>query len=96
MKTPTTGLTARQSYYKILEYLEDKWTVKELGSFIARAEEVLSHICQNPLLYPCSKESDTHKSVIVKQVSLFYRVKPQEVELLVFWNNHQDLAKLLF
>jgi hypothetical protein len=62
---------ARISYFDILEYLEIKWTFKEIEYFIERTEQVLKHICNNPLLYLYSKESDTHKCVVKKQISLF-------------------------
>jgi hypothetical protein len=42
---------ARISYFDILEYLEIKWTFKEIEYFIERTEQVLKHICNNPLLY---------------------------------------------
>lgn len=63
--------TARITYYQVLEYLLENWTFKELEAFIDRTEEVITHICSNPLLYPYSIESDVHKCVVVKQVSLF-------------------------
>jgi plasmid stabilization system protein ParE len=85
---------ARITYYQIMEYLLEKWTFKELDTFISRTEEVIAHIYNNPLLYPYSKESDTHKCVLVKQISLFYRVKTNTVELLIFWDNRQDPAKI--
>jgi plasmid stabilization system protein ParE len=44
--------TARITYFRILEYLEENWTKKELKGFIARIEEALDHIGTNPLLYP--------------------------------------------
>jgi len=87
--------TARLSYYQILEYLDENWTIKELEAFINRTEEAIKHISQNPLLYPYSTESDTHRCVIVKQVSLFYRKNQTHVELLVFWDSRQDPSNLL-
>jgi len=39
-------------------------------------------------------ESDTYKCVVLKQVSLFYRVKTNSIELLVFWDNRQEPSKL--
>lgn len=91
----TWSPTARISYNHILEYLDEKWTIKEIEAFINRTEEVVSFICNNPLLYPYSRESDTHRCVLLKQVSLFYRIKTNYIELLVFWDNRQDPAKLL-
>lgn len=87
--------TAQLTYYQVLEYLNEKWTEKELNAFIARTEEVTTHISNNPLLYPYSNESDTHKCVVVKQVSLFYRIKNSTIEFLMFWDNRQNPATLL-
>ncbi len=86
--------TAKISYYRILEYLDENWTFRELESFVKRTEEVIAHIHNNPLLYQYSKESDTHKCVVVKQVSLFYRIKGDGIELLVFWDTRQDPSRI--
>ncbi|RXF72589.1 type II toxin-antitoxin system RelE/ParE family toxin [Arcticibacter tournemirensis] len=91
----TWSPTARITYYQVLEYLDERWTIKEIEAFISRTEEVINYICDNPLLYPYSKESDIHKCVVVKQVRLFYRVRTDNIELLVFWDNRQDPVKLL-
>ncbi len=86
--------TAKRTYFQIVEYLLEKWTKEEAEGFILRVEKVLEYIQENPFLYPYSKTSDTFKCVVVKQVSLFYRLKPDQVELLVFWDNRQDPSKL--
>lgn len=85
--------TARLSYYSILEYLGENWSFREIEAFIDRTEAVINHICDNPLLYPYSKEGDIHRCVVVKQISLFYRIKEKNIELLVFWDNRQDPKK---
>ena len=87
--------TAKANYYQILEYLNDNWTIKELEAFVKRTEEVISHIYKNPSLYPYSESSDTHKCVVVKQVTLFYRVTGESIQLLVFWDSRQNPAKLV-
>ena len=55
--------TARLTYLQILTYLDENWTEKELLGFINRTEEVIDLICNNPLLYPYPKESNTHRCV---------------------------------
>lgn len=85
---------ARGTYYQILEYLEQSWTTKEIENFIDRVEYVIQHIRENPLQYPVSKEKNIHRCVAAKQISLFFRVKEGDIELLVFWDNRQDPAKL--
>jgi plasmid stabilization system protein ParE len=86
---------ARMTYYKILDYLDQEWTFREIENFIDRTEEALSHISRNPLLYQYSEGNNAYRCVLVKQVSLFYRIKSDQVQLLVFWDNRQDPSKLL-
>lgn len=62
-RSVTWSPVAKRSYYQILEYLEEHWTQKELSAFINRTEEAIGHSCENPLLYPNSKKSDTYKCV---------------------------------
>jgi plasmid stabilization system protein ParE len=85
---------AKDTYYQILEYLESNWSNKEVNDFVNRTEEVLAFIAANPSQYIKSVKADIHKSVLVKQVSLFYRIKPNIIELLLFWDNRQDPSKL--
>lgn len=86
---------AKITYYQVLEYLELNWTIKEIKAFINRTDYVIEHISQTPFHYPYSKKGDIYKCVVVKQVSLFYRIKQQEIELLLFWDNRKNPAKLL-
>ena len=89
---------AKTSYFSILEYLEKNWTTKEIYTFVQRTEEILEVIKTKPSLFQYSKISDTHRCVLVKQVSLFYRVRSSAglIELLVFWDNRQNPEKLVF
>ena len=75
--------------------MKEKWSQKEINSFIDRTEKVLNLLQNNPFLYSYSKENDCFKSVLTTQVSLFYRVKGEKVELLIFWDTRQDPSKLL-
>ncbi len=85
---------ARITYTHTLEYLYEEWTEKELKAFMHRTEEVIKYISNNPQLYSYSKEADAYRCVVVKQVSLFYRIKSNHIELLVFWDNRQNPEKL--
>ncbi|RZA03404.1 MAG: hypothetical protein EOP47_03065 [Sphingobacteriaceae bacterium] len=86
--------TAHITYLEVLDYLQQNWTIREIEAFINRTEQVIEYINQNPAYYPYSKESDTYKCIIVGQVSLFYRLNQQKIELLRFWDNRQNPAKL--
>lgn len=82
--------TARRSYFSILGYLDDNWTRRELTNFAKKTLKTLDLIADNPSLFQYSKESDTFRCVVVKQVSLYYRLKDNRIELITFWDNRKD------
>jgi hypothetical protein len=85
---------ADQTYQQILEYLQAKWTEREIYNFITRTETILFFISQNPLQYSYSKKNDVNKCVVRKQVSLYYQIKQDTVELISFWDTRQDPKKM--
>ncbi len=68
----------------VIGYLEENWTANEINSFISR----------NPKQYLYSKKKEVYRAVVTKQISLYYRIKLKEIELLVFWDSRQNPAKL--
>ena len=86
---------AKLTYFSIIEYLDGNWTEKEIKSFVVRTEEIINHISQFPEHFPYTKANDTFKCVLIPQISLFYRLRQSQIELLIFWDNRQNPAKLL-
>jgi hypothetical protein len=84
---------AELSYLKILEYLEEKWTEREIEKFINRTDEVIDYIINNPFQYQRIKHN-THKAVLNRQVSLFYKIDESNVFLQFFWDNRRDPKNL--
>lgn len=75
-----------------IAYLEEHWTEKEIFHFTARVNEYLESLQHQPLMFRKSlKIKQTHIGVIIKQVSLVYRVRPRrhEIELIAFIDNRQ-------
>lgn len=87
---------AQSTFFEILSYLEEHWSTSEAAAFIDRTDEIINFIKNRPSLFQYSKSSNTHKCVLTKQVSLFYRVNTNsdQVELLLFWDNRQDPEQL--
>ena len=85
---------AEITYANVIEHMEEKWTAKEINSFLDRTYEVIGFITQNPKQYLYSKKKEVYRAVVTRQVSLFYRIKQTEIELLIFWDTRQDPDKL--
>lgn len=90
---------ARQTYFKVLNYLDQAWTEKEIQTFILKVGNILDKIRQNPEMFEESrKRKNVRKGLITKHNMLYFRVRPRknEIHLLIFWDNRQDRGKLTF
>ena len=85
---------AEVTYALVLEYLEKNWTSREVIKFIDRTDEVINYLAENPKQYIYSKKKDAYRAVVTMQVSLYYRIKSTEIELMIFWDTRQDPNKL--
>jgi hypothetical protein len=84
---------AIQTFGKRIAYLEEHWTDKEILNFTSRVNEYLISLQTQPLMFRKSvRLKSTHIGLIIKQVSLIYRVKPRSnvIELIAFIDNRQN------
>ena len=84
---------AVKTFGKRIAYLEEHWTEKEILNFTARVNEYLSLLRSQPLKFRRSARlKHTHIGVIIKQVSLVYRIRPKShtIELIAFIDNRQN------
>jgi plasmid stabilization system protein ParE len=79
----------------IIAYLEKFWTEKEIRKFARLLDKQLILIKKNPSLYPFSKKSnDIRKSVLTKQITLYYRITETEIYLISLFDSRQNSDKL--
>jgi plasmid stabilization system protein ParE len=84
---------AVQTFGKRIAYLEEHWTEKEIFNFTSRVNEYLESLQSQPLMFRKSARlRHTHIGVIIKEVSLIYRVKAKgrTIELVAFIDNRQN------
>ncbi len=80
-----------------INYLEQRWTQKELNNFSRLLDEHLNIIKANPGIFPFSnKNKGIRKSVLSSQTSIYYKTEGHLVYLLSVFNNRQDPSKLKF
>lgn len=90
--------TARITYFEILDYLAEKWTILEIKNFADEVEKILSQIAENPYMFEATgKGKNIRKGFVTKHNTLYYRVKPRkkEIELITFWLNTKAPYKLI-
>ena len=80
-----------------IAYLKIHWTEKEISNFKKRVIEYLGILKEKPLIgKKPGKFKNVYMGLIIKQVSLIYRVKisTKEIELISFIDNRQNPKRI--
>ena len=88
---------ANKSFAENISYLGNEWNEKAIEDFIGKTEAALILIEKNPLLFPAVNNKKVfRKCLVVKQISLYYKIRKDRIDLISFWNNYQNPKKLKF
>jgi len=79
----------------IVTYLEENWTKKEIQKFARLLDLQLNRLVINPFLSPESNRYENiRKSVLSKQISIYYRIHSFEIHIITLFDNRQNPIKL--
>ncbi len=80
----------------ILDYLMEKWSLKEVEDFKQKLSKQLHFIMQFPFMFPVSIQNPTlRKAVLSKQTSIYYKIEKNIIYLVYLFVNQKDSAGLL-
>jgi plasmid stabilization system protein ParE len=78
-----------------IDYLEKRWTKKEVDTFSEEIDAVLEKLSKGNLTFKPSDYKNTYEVPIVKQITLYYQVQGSDILLVRFWNNYRDPDNLV-
>lgn len=79
----------------IVTYLEENWTVNEIQKFARLLDLQLNRLIIHPFLFPNSnKYKKIRKSVLTRKISIYYRVKNHEIQIITLFDYRQNPNKL--
>ncbi|MDP1727310.1 MAG: type II toxin-antitoxin system RelE/ParE family toxin [Bacteroidota bacterium] len=87
---------AISSYDKVIDYLEENWTEKEIAHFTENVANVLALLSEGNVQFRSSIKKNYHEALINKQNLLIYRIKPDQIELIMFWDTRKNPKKKKF
>lgn len=82
---------AKIDYWKNIEYLEQNWTTTDVLNFIAKVDACITLLKSNKVRFIKTNYRQVYKVVLNKQITVYYLVDKNNLTLLRFWNNYQDL-----
>jgi len=85
---------AAQSFDKIVNYIEEHWSLTSARNFVQKTNNLIAQIAENPDMCQHIEGKDLKKGVISYQTALYYRVKNDAIHLITFWDNRRDPKSL--
>ena len=83
---------AEKGLIKVIKYLEENWTVKEILNLETNIEEFLKRISKYPKICPATqKHKNLRKGLVDKNNYIIYRIKPRKkiIEIINFRGSKQ-------
>jgi plasmid stabilization system protein ParE len=75
---------AEQGYARIVRYLEEEWTDKEVGNFVRETKHFFDLLAENPhMLEPTGNHKNLYRGPINRLTLLTYRYKPRKKEIVL-------------
>lgn len=85
---------AKNSLENLLDYLEKEWSLKIKHAFVSKLDSAIGTISDFPESCPVSKKRNgIYKCVVSKQTSFYYRIKKENIEVIVFFDNRMNPKK---
>ncbi|MBZ0202635.1 MAG: type II toxin-antitoxin system RelE/ParE family toxin [Ignavibacteria bacterium] len=86
---------AERDFVSIIEYLENNWSLTEIRRFNKIFKKRIQTIKLFPYSYPSlSNRNNIRKCVLMKQITLYYRINENEIIILSLYDSRQNPSKL--
>ena len=85
---------AESSFQEQINILEADWPEPTFRKFIDRVFDTIDRISMQPEMYRAYENSGNIRvCVINRNISLYYKIKESQIDLLFFWPNRNDPEK---
>ena len=86
---------ALEDLQKIIDYLDEKWTQKEIRNFVKRLDKRLELIAANPRLFPkTARRKNIRRSVLTKHTVIYYETTETAVTIVTLFDPRQHPRRL--
>jgi plasmid stabilization system protein ParE len=85
---------ANKNLSNIIKYLEDNWTKREIEKFLKKLNKQISIIQSQPDSFPKTNNYNVRRSVVAKQITLFYSISQDTLNIVSLFDNRQNPQKL--
>lgn len=84
---------AEETFDAIIEYLANNWTEREIKHLVKSTMKVIELISEHPKMYRLTNRKNTREALITPHNLLAYKIYPNRIDLLMFWDTRQNPSK---
>ena len=82
---------AELTFDAIVTYIRNSWGENSAGKFVRRVNQLLLNLSEHPYLFKSIPLDDNVRiGLITPQVSVIYKIHPNYIYLLYFWDNRLE------
>ncbi len=86
---------AQSSFHDIMKFTEEKWGKEEFEKLKERTLSLINVIESNPSAFSIvDKNRDLRRAPLIKEISVFYRIRETRITILAFWHNSRNPSSL--
>jgi plasmid stabilization system protein ParE len=80
---------AINDFNKVIAYLLENWSEKEVGAFIRATERTVGYIIEHPKMFRSTAKRNVHEALITRHNLMRYHVAGSHIHILTIWDTRQ-------
>ena len=86
---------ANRDLGSILQYLETKWTNREVRNFLAKLDKAITLIASRPKLFRATNQrKNLRRCVLSRQTTIYFLERDDSIFIVSLFDNRQDPSKI--
>lgn len=81
------------TFNKIIEYLEAKWTPRDVENFVTSADIVVKFISENPKMFRKTNKKNIREALVTPHNLMIYKIDGEKIDIITFWDTRQNPKK---
>ncbi|MBL7902456.1 MAG: type II toxin-antitoxin system RelE/ParE family toxin [Bacteroidia bacterium] len=87
---------AEATFEKVIAYLLENWTEKEIRNFVTSTFSVIAYISEHPFMFRKTNKRNVREALVTPHNLLIYKVYPDRIDLITFWDTRQNPLRKKF
>ena len=84
---------AADSFSRIIEYLKNRWSEREVENFVTSTDKVIEYISRHPKMFRKTNRKNIREALVTPHNLLIYKITSSQIHLLTFWDTRQHPRK---